>query len=132
MKPLTERKIIGNLGEDIACDFLRKRGFRVIARNYLKKWGELDIVGLKERKVHFFEVKTVTRDLSSVSHVTDGYRAEDNMHPWKLKRLSRIIQTFLMDEMGEDDPDWQFNVITVSIDARNKEHKVEMLEDVTL
>lgn len=35
---------IGNLGENIACNFLEKKGFKIIERNYRKKWGEIDII----------------------------------------------------------------------------------------
>jgi putative endonuclease len=130
----TEKREIGDIGEEIACKFLMKRGFSIICRNYLRKWGELDIVGTKAKKLHFFEVKTVSGSIDTpVSHVTNDYRAEDNMHPWKLKRLSRIIQTYLVDEVGEkEDPEWQFDVITVVWDEKKRAGKVEILEDVTL
>ena len=46
-----------------------KRGFKIIERNYLKKWGEIDIVAVKNRKYYFVEVKTVSREnLESVTH----------------------------------------------------------------
>ncbi|HEY4511398.1 MAG TPA: YraN family protein [Candidatus Paceibacterota bacterium] len=134
MKQVTEKRRIGDIGEEIACRFLMKRGFSIVCRNYLRKWGELDIVGKRDKKIHFFEVKTVSGNIDTqVSHVTNGYRAEDNMHPWKLKRLSRIIQTYLLDEMREkEDPDWQFDVITVIWDEHRRAGRVEILEDVTL
>jgi len=44
----TEKQIIGNLGEDIGCKFLVKRGFLIKDRNYRKKWGELDIIAEKD------------------------------------------------------------------------------------
>lgn len=42
------RKDLGRQGEDIACDFLRRRGYRIIERNYIGKTGEIDIVALDE------------------------------------------------------------------------------------
>ena len=134
VKNITEKRRIGDIGEEIACRFLVKRGFSIVCRNYLRKWGELDVVGKKKGKIHFFEVKTVSGSIDiQVSPVTNDYRAEDNMHPWKLQRLSRIIQTYLMDEMSEiEDPDWQFDVITVVLDESKRAGRVEILEDVTL
>ena len=38
------RQYVGKLGEDVASLFLMKQQFDVIDRNYLKKWGEIDIV----------------------------------------------------------------------------------------
>src|SRR3990167_5197902 len=100
-KELTEKQKIGKIGEDCACQYLEKNGYKVIERNYLKKWGEIDIVARREKKLYFVEVKTVSRVISEtrdtvnfkdISDKNDSYRAEDNMHPWKLKRLARTIQ----------------------------------------
>ena len=78
-----------------------KRGFEIIEQNYNKKWGEIDIIARKGQKLHFIEVKSVSRDsLKYVSPETDSYRPEDNLHPWKLERLSRVIQTYLLGYKG--------------------------------
>lgn len=38
MEQLT-RKEVGDLGENIACEYLKNKGFYVVGQNYLKKWG---------------------------------------------------------------------------------------------
>ncbi len=53
----TEKRILGDLGEDLACKFLLKKDFVIIERNYLRKWGEIDIIAKKNAKIHFIEVK---------------------------------------------------------------------------
>lgn len=138
---------IGKIGEETACKFLMKQGYQIISRNYWKKWGEIDIVAKKDKITHFVEIKTVSRDLilplnkdfvsceteNDVKHETfDDYRPEDNIHPWKLKRLSRVIQTYLSEnDMGED-CEWQFGVITVFLDIKNKTAKVDHIKDIIL
>ncbi len=126
----TNKRKIGDIGENIACEFLKRRGFKIIDRNYLKKWGEIDIVAEKETIIHFVEVK-------SVSHVTldrrdgrDVYRPEDNMHPWKLKRLSRVIQTYLLEK--KLDCEWQIDLVTVKIDLENKRGRAEIVENIII
>jgi putative endonuclease len=137
----TEKRKIGDIGENIACRFLVKRGFEVVERNYSKKWGEIDIIAQKGQKLHFVEVKAVTREnlkynLANVPHETDNYRPEDNLHPWKLKRLSSVIQTYLLGYKGNrevtHETDWQFDVITVYLDLKNMETKVNYLEDIII
>ena len=136
-KPPTDKQILGKTGEDYACDYLRKSGYIVVERNYLKKWGELDIVAKKEGRIHFIEVKTVSRTLlPGVTYETLGkreeYRPEDNMHPWKLKRLGRAVQSYLLERNVPDDIDWQFDVVTVYVDSNKGLYKVFLLEDIVL
>jgi len=125
MKPdnRTDKRKLGDIGENVACDFLERRGFEIIERNYLRKWGEIDIVARKSNLIHFIEVKSVT-------HGTSSYRPEDNMHPWKLRRLSRVMQTYLLEK--KLDCDWQLDLITVKIDQLNRKARVEILENVII
>lgn len=104
----------------MACMFLTKRGFDIVDRNYLRKWGELDIVAKKGKIIHFVEVK-------SISHVT-SLRAEENMHPHKLKRLHRAIQTYLMEKRL--DCDWQLDLVVVKINEQNRTAQAEILENI--
>lgn len=130
----TQKQVIGSLGEDIACKFLVNKGFEVIVRNYRKKFGEIDIVVRKEGRIHFVEVKTVSREnVKDIKDETeDSFRPEDNVHPWKLKRLSRAIQVYLSENKMGEESEWQFDVITVFLDVENKLAKVKVLEDIIL
>jgi putative endonuclease len=109
-----------------------KRGFTILDRNYTKKWGEIDIVGEKSDKLYFIEVKSVSREtLDNVLHETSGYNPEDNMHPWKLKRLSRTIQTYLFSKKLEE-REWQVDLLIVFLDLKNKKAKVKVVSDIIL
>jgi putative endonuclease len=120
----TSKRRLGDLGEDVCCKYLKNKGFSVIERNYLKPWGEIDIVAKKAEKLYFVEVKTVSRESS--------YRPEDNVHPAKIKRLHRVIQTYLLARKVKKDVDWQIDVACVYLDFLTKRAKVEMLENVIL
>jgi len=125
----TEKRKLGDIGENLACEFLRRRGFEILDRNYLKKWGEIDIVAKKGSLIHFVEVKSVSCErLPDASK--DRYRPEDNMHPWKLKRLARTMQTYLLDK--KIDLDFQLDLITVKIDERERKGRVEIIENVVI
>ncbi|HVT28449.1 MAG TPA: YraN family protein [Lacipirellulaceae bacterium] len=52
------RKSLGNRGEDAAAKFLKRHGFRILARGVDSRLGELDIVAVDGRTVVFVEVKT--------------------------------------------------------------------------
>lgn len=130
MKDKFFNKMIGDKGEDVACDFLENKGYRIKIRNYRKKWGEIDIIAEKEGITHFVEVKTVSyetfNDLNTQNN--DKHRPEENVHPWKLKRLSRTIQTYL----SEKEIKWQFDVIAIYLDLKNKKAEVNFLKDIIL
>ena len=51
-------KAKGNIAEDRACEYLRSRGFRIIDRNVYNRFGEIDIIALKDSVLHFVEVKS--------------------------------------------------------------------------
>ena len=48
----------GSLGEKLAADFLMKKGFEVVARNYRWKHAEIDLIAKRENWLIFVEVKT--------------------------------------------------------------------------
>jgi len=128
----SKKRQFGNLGEGVASKFLVKQGFIIIERNYLKKWGEIDIVAKKSKKLHFIEVKTVSREnLETVSHET-GYRPEENVHPAKLKRMSRVIQSYLLEKNINENEEWKFDVVIVYLDLENKKARLKLLEDLVL
>lgn len=131
---------IGEIGENLAVRFLMKHGFLIKDRNYTKKWGEIDIVAERSDKIYFVEVKSVskpdlnivTRNLSVQTGTLDQYHPEDNMHPWKLKRMSRTIQTYLLSKKIPDEIEWQVDLIVVFLDIKNKKAKIKVVSDIIL
>ena len=134
MKKFTSKsQKIGELGEEVACKFLMKHGFTIQERNYTKKWGEIDIISSKEGKLYFIEVKSVScgtlPDLKDENPFIK--RPEENMHPWKLKRLGRTIQTYLIHKRIGNTP-WQFDLLLVYLDIDNRKARVRTMENIVL
>ena len=135
---------IGEIGENVSVKFLVKHNFIILDRNYTKKWGEIDVVAEKDNKLYFIEVKSVSRE--TLENVTPAstkpslggqetlgeYRPEDNMHPWKLKRLARTIQTYLLSKKIPDNKEWQVDLLVVFLDLINKKAKVKVVKDIIL
>jgi|SRR3989344_3318492 len=130
----SEKQKIGEIGENMAVRFLMKHGFSILDRNYTKKWGEIDIVAEKDKKLYFVEVKSVSRTaFDNVSQETlDQYVPEDNMHPWKLKRLSRTIQTYLLSKKIPDEKEWQVDLLVVYLDLKSKKARVKVVSNIIL
>jgi putative endonuclease len=133
----TPKRALGDIGEGVACKYLQNKGFSVVERNYLKPWGEIDVIAEKAEKLYFIEVKSVSREASDwqkagVTRESDTYRPEENVHPAKLKRLHRAVQTYLLDHKVPDDREWQIDVACVYLDFSTHRAHVEVLENVIL
>ncbi len=135
----SETQKTGKIGENIAVRFLVKHGFLILDRNYTKNWGEIDIVAEKSDKLYFIEVKSVSRETlnafipKSYDNSDERYehRPEDNMHPWKLKRLSRIIQTYLLSK-NLNEKEWQVDLLVVYLCKKEKKAKIKVVSDIIL
>ena len=119
----TEKQKIGNIGESLACRFLEGRGFKIMERNYRKKWGELDIVAEKGGVLHFVEVKAISNP---------NFRPEDAVRAWKKERMKRAIRTYFLDRKIADDKDFEIDVIAIFLDFSRKKARIRMLENVNL
>ena len=122
-------KTKGNLSESVVCDFLVSRGYEILDRNYLRKWGELDIVASKEGSLHFIEVKSDFR-----KNKNDGYRAEELMHNLKQRRLSRMVATYLEDKKYGLDYPFVFDLAVVNFGKGNKDdlYSISLQENVII
>ena len=58
----SDKKLLGAFGEDAACQFLRKKGYKIVGRNYSCRMGEIDIIAQKGRYIVFAEVKLRKND----------------------------------------------------------------------
>ena len=136
----SQKRKIGDLGEKIAEKWLNNKGFSTLERNYLKKWGEIDIIAQLGGIIHFIEVKSVTcENIAQVGPPAPGglagksgdeYRPEDNVHPAKIKRLHRTIQSYLLEKDIEGE--WVLDLITVHLDFHKKQAKVQILENIVI
>ncbi|NLO89598.1 MAG: YraN family protein [Clostridia bacterium] len=54
------RRKLGEIGERAVAQFLKRKGYKVIENNYRTRYGEIDIIALKDGILSFVEVKTRT------------------------------------------------------------------------
>ena len=57
MPVASDRQSLGKLGESLACDELRRRGYSILATRHRTRFGEIDIVSSRGGRVAFVEVK---------------------------------------------------------------------------
>ena len=57
---MAEHNIVGHIGEQIACQMMKKKGFRIAETNWRFGHLEMDIIAVSRREIAFVEVKTRT------------------------------------------------------------------------
>lgn len=128
----SEKRRLGDIGEELCCKFLVKRGFVVLERNYLKPWGEIDVIAKKGSNIRFVEVKSVSHEIGQGSVTREPIRPEENMHKGKVQRLHRTIQTYLAERAIPENTEWQLDLACVYIDLERKKGRVELLENIIM
>lgn len=104
------RKSLGAHGEEVACNYLRSRGFTIVAQNYRCRSGEIDVIARRSGVLVFIEVKTrrsVTYGLPQLS-----------VTPFKQRQLSKAALTYLSQNRLMNVPA-RFDVVAVLIQDGN-------------
>ncbi len=81
------RKSLGQRGEDAAAKFLKRRGYRILARGHDSRLGELDIIAVDGRTIVFVEVKT--------RRSTDAGHPAEAIDPRKERRMTQAALAYL-------------------------------------
>jgi putative endonuclease len=120
------RKEVGNLGEAIAAEYLRRRGFEVIDRNVARKTGELDLIAREGELLHMVEVKTIAAEEFPDEHnARDEYDPSLNLHGAKLRKVARTAEWYCLEKRWEGE--WQVDGCLVWLRRRDGRARVRYL-----
>jgi len=120
------RKKLGRKGEDLAVKFLRKNGYKILARNYSCKLGEIDAVAYNDGVVCFIEIKA--RTASARPGADDHGGPEAGVDRSKRKKMSRAAVAYLRDKRLED-VECRFDVVSVILPAAGGKPRIEIFKD---
>ena len=123
------RKDIGNLGENIAAEYLKRHGFSILDRNIARKTGELDIIAEKEDTLYFVEVKTMVVDtFHEEGHRGDEYDPSLNLHGMKIRKVARTGEWYVLEKGWEGE--WQIDGCLVWLRRSDGMAKVRYLPQI--
>lgn len=109
---MTNNAQTGREGETAAANYLIKKGYRILEKNYRYKRSEIDIIALKEKLLVFVEVKTKTT-------VAFGY-PEDAVNYNKIKKVLEGADHYIYEK------DWclniRFDVIAINRSTKEIKH----------
>ena len=100
---MAEHNALGKWGEQLAVDFLLKKGFEILERNWRFQRAEIDIIALKENRLIIVEVKT--RSTTAVGVPQDFVSA-------KKRQLLQQAAVAFVDRYPED-VEVQFDIIAI-------------------
>lgn len=123
------RKEIGALGERVAAEYLKRRGFRIVDRNAARKTGELDLVARKGEVLHFIEVKTMlAEEFPDERYARDAYDPSSNLHEVKIRRVARTGEWYAAERDWEGE--WQVDGCLVWLRRRDGMARVRYLPQI--
>ena len=91
-------------GEQLACDFLEKRGYEIVARNFNCRSGEVDVIARDGATTVFVEVK----ERRGTSHGA-GYDAVTYEKRTRIVRAARLFAS----QHGLEEQPLRFDVISI-------------------
>ena len=117
---LDSRKEVGAKGEKLAAKFLKRKGYRIIHRNYKCKLGEIDIVAEQDRTIVFVEVKTRrTQEFGPPQYAITAA---------KKGQISRVAMFYIRDRKLVDQS-CRFDVIGITFPPESRRPRIEHIEN---
>ncbi|MCM8772312.1 MAG: YraN family protein [Candidatus Omnitrophica bacterium] len=100
---------LGKIGEEKAINFLQKNGYKIIDRNFRTKFGEIDIIAKKNRKIVFIEVKTRSSDNFGLP--------EEAVNKKKLRKIERVGLCYM--NLKKINLPFTFEILSIRIDKND-------------
>ncbi len=108
---MDERTRLGRKGEKLARRCLKRKGYRILARNYVCSAGEVDLIALTGRTIVFVEVKTRSAD--------DHHDPEEAVNTPKQRKIQRVARHWLATHRSSDYA-FRFDIVAITLDDRGE------------
>lgn len=114
---------LGQLGEQIASRYLSHRGFKLIEKNFKKRYGEIDLICIDSKTLVFIEVKTRRSGKFGGS--------KEAITPWKLRSLKNAAYYYKLKHPELPDS-LRIDVVCLTLDFQNNPISIEHIPNITL
>jgi putative endonuclease len=115
-------KTVGLVGEELALKFLRKKGFKLVEKNFSTRFGEIDLIIRKAGLLVFVEVKTVLVDSAG--------RPEWRINKKKIDQVQKMAQVYLVTQRPEY-TDLRIDVVCVRINDDGQVENINYYQNMT-
>lgn len=115
----TARQKLGSIGERLAAETLRERGYRILEYNFRCRHGEIDLIAEDEDDLVFVEVKT--------RRGTAFGRPEEAVTLSKRRKLVEVASYYL-DLHAQPDRAWRIDVVAVQFGTRGAFEEIRVYQ----
>jgi putative endonuclease len=122
MATTRSRKNLGDSGERVAAMFLEQRGYKILARNFRTRVGEMDLIAEDADGLAFVEVRT--RRGSALGS------PEESLTPRKRARLLTVAQEFLQAHAEYADRAWRIDLVAIELDRAGRIARMDVSKGV--
>jgi len=115
-----KRRDVGILGEKLAKDFLKKKGYHITETNYRSPEGEIDIIARHGDFLVFTEVRTKTS--------LEFGSPEESITPAKKERM-KATAAYYQQNHSNLPPLWRIDVVAIELNQKGKPSRIELIEN---
>ncbi|KKR34063.1 MAG: putative endonuclease distantly archaeal Holliday junction resolvase [Candidatus Gottesmanbacteria bacterium GW2011_GWC2_39_8] len=112
---------LGRLGESIAADYLRKKGYTILQKNFQKRYSEIDLIARDREMFVFVEVKTRFN--------TDFGSPEESVSFFKERSIRRAAEYYLT--VNEIEIPARIDLVAVTVDQNQNVINITHLENIS-
>ncbi len=114
---------LGKKGEDLACGYLRKIGYKILERNFRIQGGEVDIVAQDGDILVFVEVKSRSSKIFGTPFESINYI--------KIKALLKT-SLFYIQKINWGEKPYRIDAVGVDFSESEDQPKIELIKNITL
>jgi putative endonuclease len=111
---------VARTGEEIAVNYLKKLGYKIIDRNFRARNTEIDIVAVHKNVLVFIEVKTRTSNLFGTPLEQIAY--------WKIKSLVKAAEHYKISHSKLPEA---MRIDAISVQLSSKEPQIEHIQNIS-
>ena len=116
------KKEEGAYGEQLAVEYLKKHGYKLLDQNFRIRGGEIDIIALDGNTVAFIEVKT--RRSSEFGTPLEA------ITPWKIRSLIKTANFYMMKHPNLPEA-MRLDAVGIVLDVQKKSISIELVKNIS-
>lgn len=111
--------LFGKESEKVALSYLKRQKFKIIQTNYHTKYGEIDIIAIKNNILHFIEVKS-----------SKSYEPQYYLTPSKYTKIIKSIEVFLLKNDIYNDVDYMVDLLCIR--QKDEDFEYDFIENISI